>query len=360
MAPAGTRWSNWLLFSLFIGGALLFLAIVRDYLMPVLLGGFTAAVFIGLDDWLLRRLPGKRRLAALLATLGVVLAILVPLGFLGTLVVEQTLALLAYARAHLGQEGLAQLWAGRLPPRLAQLLERLLGNSAVGQHELEVAVSSVRAWLATVASSAFAFTSRTLLNVSLYCLAAYYGFADGRRMVGDLVHLVPLEERHAREFLRAFNDVAGAVLFGMTAMAGLHGLAGAIGYFAARVPHALVFTALQLLGAFVPVIGTAVIWVPVGVGMILAGHVVSGIFLLCFMGVVSVALENVVRPQLIRGRMALHPFLLLLSVIGGLSLFGFAGFLVGPLVVSLLTAVVRIYRRDFVGLPPLAAARGRA
>ncbi|HUB09895.1 MAG TPA: AI-2E family transporter [Myxococcales bacterium] len=355
MAPAGTRWSNWLLFALFLGGASFFLVIVWDYVMPVLLGVFTSVVFIGLDDWLLRKLPGRRRLAALLSTLGVVVAILLPLGFLATLVVEQTLSLLSYARIHLGQEGLAQLWAGRLPPHEAQILQRILGK--LGQSELEALISNVRAWLAGAAASAFAFTSRTLLNVSLYCLATYYGFADGRRLLGDLVHMVPLEERHAREFLRAFGDVAGAVLFGMTAMALLHGVAGAIGYFAAGVPHALIFVALQVAGAFVPVIGTAIIWIPVGVGMILAGRLAGGIFLLSFMGVVSVALENLVRPQLIRGRMALHPFLLLLSVIGGLSLFGFAGFLVGPLAVSLLTAVVRIYRRDFVGLPPLSSPR---
>ncbi|MHB8419835.1 MAG: AI-2E family transporter [Myxococcales bacterium] len=359
MAPHATRWSNWLLFALFLTGGLLFVTIVWGYLMPVLLGAFTSVVFIGLDDWLLRKLPGKQRLAALLSTLGVVVVILLPLGFLATLVVEETLSLLSYARSHLGQEGLAQLWAGRLPPREAQLLERLLGGGGLAQRELQALLAGARGWLTQAARGAFVFTSRTLLNLSLYCLTAYYSFADGRQLLGDAVKLVPLEERHAREFLRAFGDVAGAVLFGMTAMAILHGLAGAVGYFAARVPHALIFTALQTAGSFVPVIGTAVIWVPVGLGLILAGHPVAGVFLLAFLGVVSVALENLVRPQLIRGRMALHPFLLLLSVIGGLSLLGFAGFLVGPLVVSLLTAVVRIYRRDFVGLPPLGAVPGR-
>lgn len=355
MAPVRTRWSNWLLFALFAAGVFLFVYIVWGYLMPVLLGVFTSVVFIRLDDWMLRRLPGKAKVSAMLSSLCVILVLLAPLGFLAALVVQQTLSLLAYARVHLGEAGLAQLWAGRLPPSVSALLTRLLGSP--GLHGLEAVLAELHGWLATVAKNAFAVTSRTLVDLVLYALATYYGFADGRRLVQDLVHLVPLEERHAHEFLRAFRDVAGAVLFGMTTMALLHGVVGAIGYLIARVPRPLVFAALQLAGAFVPVIGTAVVWIPVGVALILTGHLAAGIFLLAFLGAASVALENVVRPQLIRGRMALHPFLLLLSVLGGLSLLGFAGFLVGPLVVSLLTAVVRIYRRDFVGVPPLTPRR---
>lgn len=103
-------------------------------------------------------------------------------------------------------------------------------------------------------------------------------------------------------------------------------------------------------------VGTALLWIPVSLGLLLFGHTAAGSFLFVYMAVVSLGLEQVVRPQLMRGRMALHPFLLLLSILGGVTVFGFAGFLVGPLVVSLLTAVVRIYRRDFLGAPPLRAA----
>ncbi len=353
------RWSNWLLLALFIGGAWLFYEIVRAFLLAVVIGVFTAAVFMGLDEWLLGRLGGRRHLAALFSTLGVVLLILLPLAVLGALVVGETLGLLSFARAHLGNQGLAQLWEGRLPTGAAHALERLLGWTGIGEAQLASMLAGLRRWIAQFAAGFFAFTSRTLLDLLLFCFAMYYTFADGPRLLEEAVHMVPLEERHAREFVRAFRDVAGAVLFGMTSLALLHGLAGGIGYFVAGAPHALVLATLQLLFAFVPVIGTALLWVPVSLGLLLAGRIAAGLFLLAFMTVVSLALEQIVRPQLMRGRMALHPFLLLLSILGGVSLFGFAGFLVGPLVVSLLTAVVRIYRRDFVGSPPLAPAGHR-
>ncbi len=352
------RLSNWLLFTLFVAGAWLFYEIVRAYLLAVLFGVFTAAVFMGLDDQLRSWCKGRSQIAAVLSTLAVVLVILLPLALLGALIVEETLRLLSFARGHLGTQGLAQLWEGRLPPGAARALEQLLGWTGLREAQLGSVLSGLRRSLAVAASGLFAFTGRTLLDLLLFCFAMFYTFADGRRILEETVHMVPLEERHAREFVRAFRDVAGAVLFGMTSLALLHGIAGGIGYSVAGAPHALVLATLQLLFAFVPVIGTAFLWIPVSLGLLLAGRVGAGIFLLVFMAVTSLFLEQLVRPHLMRGRMALHPFLLLLSILGGVSLFGFAGFLVGPLVVSLLTAVVRIYRRDFVGSPPLAKPGG--
>ncbi|MHB1843706.1 MAG: AI-2E family transporter [Deltaproteobacteria bacterium] len=353
MAPMQARWSNWLLFALFLAGVFLFYDIVSDYVLPVVMGGFTAIVFQGLCDWIARRLGGRRRIASILATIGVVLAILLPLAVLAGLVTEEAIGMLSFARLHLGAQGLADLWSGKVPLPLARALNDVIGWSGISQGQIEAAVASLHGRLAQAASGAFAFTSRTLLDAVLFCLAMYYTFADGRRWLEDIIHLVPLEERHAREFCRAFRDVAGAVLFGMTSLALLHGLAGGIGYTLARAPHALVLAALQVGFAFVPVIGTAVLWIPASLVLLLSGRVGAGAFLFVYMAVVSLGLEQGLRPQLMRGRMALHPFLLLLSVLGGVSVFGFAGFLVGPLVVSLLTAVIRIYRRDFVGAPPL-------
>ncbi len=356
MAPMQARWSNWLLFALFLGGAWLFYDIVARWLLPVVTGGFTATVFLGLEGRVERRLGGRRRLAAVLATLAVLLAILLPLAFLAGLVTEEAIGILSYARGHLGVHGLSELWSGRVPEPLARALQDVVGWTGLSETQVASAIAALRDRLVTAASGAFAFTSRTLLDAVLFCLAMYYTFADGRRGLEELIHLVPLEERHAREFCAAFRDVAGAVLFGMTSLALLHGIAGGIGYSIAGAPHPLVLAALQVGFAFVPVVGTAALWIPTGLLLLVMGHLAGGIFLLVYMGVVSLALEQGVRPQLMRGRLSLHPFLLLLSVLGGVTAFGLAGFLVGPLVVSLLTAVVRIYRRDFVGAPPLRAA----
>lgn len=355
MAPTSTRWSNWLLFSLFVAGSLLFFHLVEPLLLPVVIGGFTATVFQGWNGWVRARMGGRERLAAVVACAGVVLAILLPLGLLVLLVTREAIGLLSYARLHLGQEGFAELWSGRLPERADRALRELLGWTGVGEAQLASGVTALRNWLVGMASGAFAFTSRSLVDAVLFGLTMYYTFADGRRWLDDALHLIPLEERHAREFCLAFRDVAGSVLFGTTVLALLHGLVGGFGYLLAGAPHPLVLAGLQICLACVPVVGTALLWVPLSLGLILWGRLAAGLALFGYMAVMSLVLEQFVRPQLLRGRMALHPFLLLLSVLGGVSALGFAGLLVGPLVVSLLTAVVRIYRRDFVGAPPAHA-----
>jgi predicted PurR-regulated permease PerM len=88
------------------------------------------------------------------------------------------------------------------------------------------------------------------------------------------------------------------------------------------------------------------------VGLLVAGKVNEGVFLLAWGAFVVSSIDNVLRPKLCGSRMALHPLLVFLSMFGGLAVFGMMGLLVGPLIASLFMAMVRIYRRDFLGLRP--------
>ena len=107
--------------------------------------------------------------------------------------------------------------------------------------------------------------------------------------------------------------------------------------------------------AMVPVGGTALVWGPIGAVLVLMGKVNEGIFLLAWGAFVVGSIDNVIRPRLCGSRMTLHPLLVFLSMFGGLAVFGMMGLLVGPLIASLFMAMVRIYRRDFLGLRSSAA-----
>jgi predicted PurR-regulated permease PerM len=118
-----------------------------------------------------------------------------------------------------------------------------------------------------------------------------------------------------------------------------------------------------VLMALVPVGGTALVWGPLAVVLLLTGKVWPGVFLLTWGALVVGSTDNLLRPRLYGTRMALHPLLVFLSMFGGLAVFGMMGLLVGPLVASLFMAMVRIWRRDFLApqaaptepaVPPLA------
>jgi predicted PurR-regulated permease PerM len=104
------------------------------------------------------------------------------------------------------------------------------------------------------------------------------------------------------------------------------------------------------IAALVPVVGTGLIWVPISILLVLSGKVREGLFLAAWGAVVVGMVDNFIRPRLCGSRMTLHPLLVFLSMFGGVAVFGMMGMLVGPLIASLFMAMVRIYRRDFLGI----------
>ena len=114
----------------------------------------------------------------------------------------------------------------------------------------------------------------------------------------------------------------------------------------------------MVIGAFIPVAGTALVWGPIALALLLRGQTAEGLFLVTWGALLVGTVDNILRPKLCSARMTLHPLLVFLSIFGGVSVFGMMGILVGPLIASFFTTVVRIYRRDFLGLEPLPGDAG--
>ena len=100
--------------------------------------------------------------------------------------------------------------------------------------------------------------------------------------------------------------------------------------------------------AFLPVLGTPIIWVPAAVGQILDGNTAHGIGLLIYGSILVINVDNIIRPRLVSGRTKVHPLLILIGVLGGLKIFGFIGMLLGPLILALLVALVRFYEQAYL------------
>ena len=101
--------------------------------------------------------------------------------------------------------------------------------------------------------------------------------------------------------------------------------------------------ALMILLSIVPVVGCSIVWVPAGVIMLLTGHLWKGILILAF-GVFAISIaDNLLRPILLGRDVQMHPLIIFLSTLGGISLFGFSGFVIGPIIASLLLAVWEMY-----------------
>ena len=122
-------------------------------------------------------------------------------------------------------------------------------------------------------------------------------------------------------------------------------------------PLMLIAGAIMMITAFLPVLGTPLIFVPAAVGLIMDGQTTRGIVLLVYGATIVMNIDNFLRPRLVSGRSKVHPVLILIGLLGGLRVFGFIGMLVGPLVLGVLVALIKFYEQNYLRRkqPPTAA-----
>ncbi len=338
---------------LFALALILFSRILLPFLMPVLLGGFLVVLFMPVQDFLCQKVKGRRSLCAGLSTLTVFLLILVPLAAVGWMVAREVLQFMGRAQELLDQVDLRHQFVESLPRGLGRYV-RVSPEGPEAERALMAALTGSAAVLRRVAGAG----AELAINIFLMTVSMYYFFLDGRRFVAEVTRLIPLDRRYIDDFCREFTDVAYAIVYGNTLTAVIQGLVGFVGLLLADVPHAGVWGAAMVLVALVPVGGTALVWGPIGVALLVSGKTNEGLFLLAWGAFLVGTIDNLIRPKLCGARMALHPLLVFLSMFGGLAVFGMMGLLVGPLIASLFMAMVRIYRRDFLG--PVREALGVA
>ena len=345
------RCSNLIFAGLFVLALVLFSRILLPFLMPVLLGGFLVVLFQPLQQRLLRtRLKSSPSLCAGVSTLAVFTLLLVPLVVVGWMVVREVLDLMEHAQGVLDQADLRERMLAGLPRGLHRYASALQGTRT------EEALNGAMSNGMVVLSNLLGAGTELIVDLFLMMVAMYYFFLDGRRLWNDGTQLIPLDKRYIQAFAKEFTDVAHAIIYGNTLTSLVQGALGLVGLLLVKVPHAGVWGAAMVIVAMVPVGGTALVWGPIAAVLLMMGKVNEGIFLLAWGAFVVGSIDNIIRPRLCGSRMALHPLLVFLSMFGGMAVFGMMGLLVGPLIASLFMAMVRIYRRDFLGLRSSHAA----
>jgi predicted PurR-regulated permease PerM len=192
-----------------------------------------------------------------------------------------------------------------------------------------------------------------ILNIVVTFFILFYLLRDGHKLTAYMKQLIPMEAIHRHHVYSKIKEVAHAVIYGSIVIAVIQGLLGMFGYWLFGVESFIFWGLATAVFALVPIVGTAMIWGPAGLFLILQGTsegnptlIYSGIGLLIYGGVIVAGADNVLKPKLIGDRAGLHPVLVLLGVLGGLALFGFAGFLIGPLILAILKSLLDIYEKE--------------
>jgi predicted PurR-regulated permease PerM len=326
------------------GAALLLAALlVRPFWQALLVAAVLAAVLRPAMEWLAGRMRGRRHPAAVVLTIGLVVAIGLPLATLATLLVRETIDGIKWVRLAVESQGVAGLLDG-LPEAARPLAEQLVGLLTRAQSELQD-LAGARGGQAAAAFGGFlAATGGALLQSAVALVAFYLLLVDGTKLVSWAEATFPLPPGQLRSTLSDFRATARAVLVATLGTAAIQAGAALVGFVIGRVPTVLLLTFVTWVVALIPAVGGTVVVVATGLVQLALGHTASGIFLLAWgLGVVS-TVDTVARPWLMRGTVGLHGGIVAFSLIGGIAAFGPIGVLLGPLTVTFLLAVVRMWR----------------
>jgi predicted PurR-regulated permease PerM len=255
----------------------------------------------------------------------------------------------------------------QLPERLATVpvvgnwLRSLVSGGGGQPVSMEDSVVSGAKWLSQFLVSQMGDLLKNAVvlvsNFFIMLMVLFFLFKDGERWMNSLYELIPMDESHKRKILTRLDQTVRAVVKGMLVTALVQGVLAGLAYLALSVPFPMVLTALTIVLAPIPFGGTALIWGPVVVYLLAIGSVGKALGMLAWgVGVVSMV-DQFLRPWLIGQDVQIPVLLLVLSVLGGLGLYGLLGLFVGPIIISLFMTAIQIYREEYF-VPDAAKAQG--
>jgi len=203
-------------------------------------------------------------------------------------------------------------------------------------------------WFTGNLATIFAGTVSTFFLFFIALIASFYFFRDGKELLQLVIKASPLPDSEDREILDRMARAVRAVATGTLLVAMIQAVLATIGMTVVGIDRAVLLGGLVAIGAMIPGVGTGIVMLPVILFLFFSGSLVPAIGLLIWSVLVVGLVDNFVGPYLMSRGNNMHPFIILLSVLGGLSLFGPIGFLVGPVVVTLFLVLLEIYNHYIV------------
>lgn len=338
MTPANLQSKAFLLLLILVTVA--FGAILWQFHGAVFWGVILAILFAPLHRKLLRRMPRRTNLAAL-STLALCLVIVIlPMTAITISLIQE--ATVVYERMRSGQLNFGlylQQIISALPSWAVNLLERLNLTSVT---ELQDKFSSVAVQASQfVAAQALSIGQNTLefvvsFGIMLYLL--FFLLRDGNRLALRIGQATPLDEAHKRQLVDKFTTVIRATVKGNIVVAASQGALGGLIFWILGIQGPVLWGVLMAFLSLLPAVGAGLIWLPVAIYFLATGAVWQGVVLIAYGVFVIGLVDNVLRPILVGKDTKMPDYVVLISTLGGMALFGLTGFVIGPVIAALFIA----------------------
>ena len=327
--------------------SLAFFWVLWPFYGAVFWGAVFAIVFNSLFVRLLRKMPAKRTLAALLTLSIILVLVILPVGLISGLLAQE--AANVYQRILSGELSFTRYFQqihSALPQWITGLLDRSgLGNLGLIQARLADSLTQGSQMIATQALSIGqnAFDFFVSFFIMLYLL--FFFLRDGGALSRRIKEAIPLEGEIKRNLVVKFTTVIRATVKGNIVVAMLQGALGGLIFWFLGIHAPVLWGTMMAFLSLLPAVGAALVWVPVAIYFLATGAIWEGGLLIAFGVLVIGLVDNILRPVLVGKDTKMPDYVVLVSTIGGMSLFGLNGFVIGPVIAAMFMSAWDIFMK---------------
>ena len=318
---------------IFLALVVLTFFLVKPILLSIILGVILAFIFTPLYNWTNKKIKSKN-ISALLVCALLLFLIIIPLWFLTPLLVNQSI--------HIYLKSQQMDFVKPIKAIFPSLFSSETFSAQMG--------AIIYSFVNKITHSVMDSVSKLILNFPALFLqyivvlfTFFFVLRDQNQLKDYVQSLLPYPKEIKRKLFKSSKEITNSVLYGQVIIGVIEGAVAGLGFFIFKVPNALTFTLLSVLAGIFPIIGTTIIWLPVMIYLLIAGNTFAAIGVLIF-GLLSGIVDNVLKPIFISQRTNLNSLSILISMIGGIFLFGVIGIILGPLIFAYLLIVLEIYR----------------
>jgi len=313
--------------------ALVILFLIFKPFITYLITGVVIVIFMyPLNKWL-HRFVKNSSISASIMIIIVLLLILIPSFFISTaLVKESSKAYSALSRINLTET--------------EQFINLHLNSNFSFEKSVIPLTSTITGFVSQSITAFFSAITLLIINLFIMFFFMYYGFKEGDKLLEGFLEIIPIKKIHKKLMVDETKKVLYGVMYSQFLVSLIQGALGGIGFFIFGIQNPILWGFVMAFLAFIPFLGTPIVWLPAVIIELSKGNYFTGIGLLLFSGIIVAQIDNVIKPKMIGSKTSMHPFLVLIGIFGGLALFGIIGFIIGPVIVALCSMAIKFFNEE--------------
>jgi predicted PurR-regulated permease PerM len=323
-----------------------FLSMIQQFLMPLFMAGLFSAMLSPTHRWLTEKIGDRPQIASVLTVIAMVLLVLAPLSVLIGVVVGQAInvaqSITPFVQTLINEPTVLNRYIEKIP-----YLDQLLPYRDVLIEKAGQLVGTVSSFLIDGLSSVANLTISAIFGTIVMLYVMFYFLFMGDVLLGKILYFLPLRDADEQLLLHRFTSVTRATIKGTLIIGLMQGSICGLAFAVAGINASVFWGTVMAAASIVPAFGTALIWVPALVILLLIGDFIGALILAVLCGAVAGNLDNLVRPRLVGKDTEMHDLFVLFGTLGGIAMFGILGIIIGPIIAALFITIWEIYGTVF-------------